>query len=85
MFSFITGKIKTIVIGILALALPIIYVMGRLGGSTRIKQAVLKEEAEKAKKRANFYQKMAEHEQEIESGRTRSHSEFIDKLRKDGL
>ena len=85
MFGFITGKIKTVVIAVLALAIPIIYIMGRLGGSTRIKQAVLKEEAEKAKKRANFYQKMAENEQDIESGRTRSHSEFIDKLRQGGL
>ena len=85
MFGFITGKIKTVVIAVLALAIPIIYIMGRLGGSSRIKQAVLKEEAEKAKKRANFYQKMAENEQEIESGRTRSHSEFIDKLRQGGL
>ncbi len=85
MFGFITGKIKTVVIAVLAIAIPIIYIMGRLGGSSRIKQAVLKEEAEKAKKRANFYQKMAENEQEIESGRTRSHSEFIDKLRQGGL
>ena len=85
MFGFITGKIKTVVIAVLALAIPIIYIMGRLGGSSRIKQAVLKEEAEKAKKRANFYQKMAENEQDIESTRTRSHSEFIDKLRQGGL
>ena len=85
MFGFITGKIKTAIIVVLALALPILYLFGRLGGGARVERAVLKEEADKAKRRANFYKDMAEHEQEIESGRARNADDLVNKLRIDGL
>ena len=85
MLSLITGKIKTVVIIVLGLGLPILYFLGRSSGGSKVKQAVLEEEAEKAEKRANFYKKMAEYEQEIESDRPRNSDEFIDRLRRDGL
>jgi len=56
-----------------------------MGGGARVKQAVLEEEAEKAEKRADFYKKMAEHEQDIENERPRNHDDFINRLRSDGL
>lgn len=85
MFGFITGKIKTAIIVILSVGLPIIYIFGRIGGGSKIKQEVLRQEAESAKTRLNFYKKMAEHEQEIEDNRPRNHDEFINRLRSDGL
>jgi endonuclease V-like protein UPF0215 family len=85
MIGLITGKIKTAVIILLSVGLPILYVLGRMGGGAKVKQTVLKEEAEKAEKRADFYKKMAEHEQIIEDDRPRNHDDFINKLRSDGL
>lgn len=85
MISLITSKLKTAIIIILSVGLPILYVLGRIGGGARIKQAVLEEEAEKAEKRADFYKKMAEHEQDIENDRPRNHDDFINRLRSDGL
>tara|TARA_B100000214_G_C23820996_1_gene559623 strand:+ start:491 stop:748 length:258 start_codon:yes stop_codon:yes gene_type:complete len=85
MFGFITGKIKTAIILVLSIAIPVIYIFGRMGGGSKVKQAVLEEEAEKAKRRANFYKDMAKHEQEIESGRSRNADDLVSKLRSDGL
>tara|TARA_B100001113_G_scaffold318833_1_gene287095 strand:- start:448 stop:705 length:258 start_codon:yes stop_codon:yes gene_type:complete len=85
MLSLITGKIKTVVIIVLGLGLPILYFLGRMNGGSKIKQAVLEEEAEKAEKRADFYKKMAEYEQNIENDRPRNADDFIDRLRRDGL
>ena len=85
MFSFITGKIKTAIIVILSVGLPILYVLGRLTGGSKIKQAVLKEEAEKAGKRADFYKAMAEDEREIEANKPDNRDELVSKLRSDGL
>jgi hypothetical protein len=59
---FIFGKIKTYIIGALALALPIIYVMGKVRGSANEKNKVLKDDLQAQQKATNFYKKMAEHE-----------------------
>jgi uncharacterized membrane-anchored protein YhcB (DUF1043 family) len=85
MFSFITGKIKTAIIVILSVGLPILYVLGRLTGGSKIKQAVLKEEAEKAERRADFYKAIAEDEREIEANKPDNRDELVSKLRSDGL
>jgi uncharacterized membrane-anchored protein YhcB (DUF1043 family) len=85
LFSFITGKIKTAIIVILSVGIPIIYIFGKMSGGSKVKQAVLKEEVEKAKKRADFYKNMVEYEQEYESDRARTPDDFIRKLREDGL
>ena len=85
LFGFITGKIKTAIIVILSVGLPILYIVGRMTGGSKVKQAVLKEEAEKAEKRAEFYKRMVAHEQEYESDRARTPDDFIRKLREDGL
>lgn len=59
---FIFGKIKTYIIGALALALPIIYVMGKVRGSANEKNKVLKDDLQAQQKATDFYKKMAEHE-----------------------
>ena len=59
---FIFGKIKTYIIGALALAIPIIYVMGKVRGSANEKNKVLKDDLQSQQKATNFYKKMAEHE-----------------------
>ena len=85
MFSFITSKIKTAIIVVLSVGLPILYVLGRLTGGTKVKQAVLKEEAEKAEKRADYYKEMAEDEQEIEANKPGNRDDLVSKLRTGGL
>lgn len=59
---FIFGKIKTYIIGALALALPIIYVMGKVRGSANEKNKVLKDDLQAQQKATDFYKKMAEYE-----------------------
>lgn len=59
---FIFGKIKTYIIGALALALPIIYVMGRVRGAANEKNKVLKDDLQAQEKATDFYKAMAEHE-----------------------
>ena len=54
MLSLITGKIKTVIIIVLGLGLPLLYFLGRSSGGSKIKQAILEEEAEKAEKEQIF-------------------------------
>lgn len=85
MFSLITGKIKTAVIVVLSLALPVIYLLGRIGGGTRAKNNVLKDELDAAHKQTDFYKAMQEHEADIQSTAPRDRSSLIERLRRDGL
>jgi hypothetical protein len=59
---FVFGKIKTYIIAALALALPIIYVMGRVKGKAAEKNAVLKDDLTTAHKTNDFYKAVSEHE-----------------------
>lgn len=59
---FIFGKIKSYIIGALALALPIIFVMGKVKGAAKEKNKVLKDDLQAQKKTSDFYKAMAEHE-----------------------
>lgn len=77
----IFGKIKTYIIAALALALPIIYVMGRVGGAAKEKNKVLKDELEAQNKASDFYQKMAGHEDDSLTDR----KSVTDRLRSNGL
>ena len=78
---FIFGKIKTYIIGALALALPIIYVMGRVRGAANEKNKVLKDDLQAQKKATDFYKVMAEHEADsITDSRS-----LTDRLRGNGL
>ena len=46
----------------LAMALPIIYVMGKVKGAAKEKNKVLKDDLQAQEKSTDFYKAMAEHE-----------------------
>ena len=79
---FIFGKIKTYIIGALAVLLPILYVLGRKDGKKIEKTKVLADELQAKEKANDFYKAMAEHE---EDGTIDSRSGLTDRLRRDGL
>ena len=78
---FIFGKIKSYIIGALALALPIIYVMGKVRGAANEKNKVLKDDLQAQKKATDFYKAMAEHEDFNPTSR----NDLTERLRRDGL
>lgn len=78
---FVFGKIKSYIIGALALALPIIYVMGQVKGRAKEKTKVLKDELEAQTKASDFYKNMAEHESDTLTDRR----SVTDRLRNNGL
>ena len=78
---FIFGKIKTYIIASLALALPILYVVGQITGRAKEKNKVLKDELEAQNKASDFYKNMAEHETDTLTDR----KSVTDRLRSNGL
>lgn len=78
---FVFGKIKSYIIGALALALPILYVMGQVKGRAKEKTKVLKDELEAQTKASDFYKNMAEHESDTLTDRR----SVTDRLRNNGL
>ena len=78
---FLFGKIKTYIIGALALALPIIYVMGKVMGAAKEKNKVIKDELEASEKATDFYKAMAEDEEDAITDR----KSLTDRLRGNGL
>ena len=78
---FIFGKIKSYVILTLTLALPLIYLMGRVKGHAAEKNKVLKDDLQAQQKTTQFYKKMAEHEQDDINDR----ASLTDRLRGNGL
>ena len=78
---FIFGKIKTLIIAALAIAVPIIYLMGKVKGSSAEKKKILEDELEASNKSKEFYKKMSEHENDNLADR----SDVSKRLRKSGL
>ena len=78
---FVFGKIKTYIIGALALALPIIYVMGQVTGRSKEKNKVLKDDLQAQKKTTDFYKAMAQHENDKITDR----KSLTERLRGNGL
>ena len=78
---FIFGKIKTYIIGALALALPIIYAMGKVMGAAKEKNKIIKDELEASEKATDFYKAMAENEEDAITDR----KSLTDRLRGNGL
>jgi len=75
------SKIKSYAIGALALALPIIYVMGQVKGRAKEKTKVLEDELEAQTKVSDFYKNMAAHENDTLTDR----KSVTDRLRNNGL
>jgi hypothetical protein len=78
---FVFGKIKSYIIGALALALPIIYLMGQVKGRAKEKTKVLEDELEAQTQASDFYKNMAEHENDTLTDR----KSVTDRLRNNGL
>jgi hypothetical protein len=78
---FIFGKIKTYIIAALAMAIPIIYIMGRVTGASKEKNKVLQDDLQAEKKNTDFYKVMAEHEEDNITDR----NGLTDRLRGNGL
>jgi hypothetical protein len=78
---FLFSKIKTYAIGALALALPIIYLMGKVRGAANEKNKILTDELEAQNQASDFYKKMAEHENDAIPDRP----SLVNRLRNDGL
>jgi len=78
---FIFGKIKTYIIAALAMAIPIIYIMGRVTGASKEKTKVLQDDLQAEKKNTKFYKAMAEHEEDNITDR----NGLTDRLRGNGL
>jgi 2-hydroxy-3-keto-5-methylthiopentenyl-1-phosphate phosphatase len=78
---FIFGKIKTLIIAALAITLPLLYVMGRMKGSSAEKKKILEDEVEASNKSKEFYKKMNEHEDDFFVDR----ASVSKRLRKSGL
>ena len=67
--------------GALALALPIIYLMGKVRGAANEKNKILTDELEAQNQASDFYKKMAEHETDAITDRP----SLVNRLRNDGL
>lgn len=78
---FIFSKIKTYIIGALALAIPIIYVMGKVVGANKEKNKILKDDLQASKKKTNFYKAISEHEEDTITDR----KSLTERLRGNGL
>jgi hypothetical protein len=79
---FILGKIKTYIIGALALLLPILYVLGRKDGKKLEQQKTSQDALEATQNASDFYKAMAEHEDDFNPV---SRNDLTDRLRRDGL
>lgn len=84
-FNLALGKIKVILMGIVAALLPILYILGRRDGSKIEKTAALEEALETENERADFYKAMEQSTNEIESSTPRNRTELTKRLREHGL
>ena len=82
MFGFITGKIKTWALAAAAIALPLIYILGRKDGSKASQVQQLKDAAETNNDRAEFYRRIADYPDDY--GRFNRH-DLVERLRSGGL
>lgn len=85
MFGFLTGKLKTYIIGALAVLLPILYVLGRRDQKQIQRSQALEDALETEKDRADFYRSMEQHSNDIEDTTPSSRSDIVKRLRGNGL
>jgi hypothetical protein len=85
MFGFLTGKLKTYIIGALAVLLPILYVLGRRDQKQIQKSEALEDALETERDRADFYRSMEQHSHEIEGASPTSRDDVVKRLRGNGL
>jgi lipopolysaccharide biosynthesis regulator YciM len=76
------GRIKSYLIGVLFLALPIIYILGTVLGRKAAQTDRVIDANKSANDAAEFYKRMAEYEADVS---ITNRSDLIERLRKDGL
>lgn len=84
-FNLVLGKIKIILAGIVAVLLPILYILGRRDGAKIEKNAALEEALDTEHERADFYKAMEQSNNEIESNTPRNRDDLVKRLRGSGL
>jgi hypothetical protein len=84
-FVGIWGKVKIVLAGLLAMLLPILYILGRRDGSKLEQREALKEAVETEHERADFYKAMEQESNEIESDAPRNRDDLSKRLREHGL
>jgi len=85
MFGFLTGKLKTYIIGALAVLLPILYVLGRRDQKQIQRSKALEDALETETDRADFYKSMEQHNNDIEGNTPSSRDDIVKRLRGNGL
>ena len=87
MFPFvgIWGKLKILFAGLVAMLLPILYVLGRRDGANIERTKALKEAHEVEQDRGDFYEEMEQEISEIESNTPRGRDGLAQRLREHGL
>jgi hypothetical protein len=85
MFGFLTGKLKTYIIGGLALLLPVLYVMGRRDQKQIQRADALEDALEVEADRADFYRSMEQHNHDSEGSTPSSRDDIVKRLRGTGL
>jgi hypothetical protein len=78
---FLIGKLKTYLLGALAIAMPIIYMIGKVKGAAVEKTKVLEDELQAQHKATDFYKAMADNETHNITDRR----SLVERLRNDGL
>lgn len=81
MFS-VVGKIKDVLIAILAILLPVLYILGRKDGGLKAKTDTLADDLDAQNKVSDFYKAMAE---DAEDFNPTNRSDLADRLRRNGL
>lgn len=76
------GRIKSYVIGVLLLILPVIYILGTLLGRKAAQTDRVTDANRAANDAAEFYKRIAEHEADTSIS---SRADLVERLRKDGL
>jgi hypothetical protein len=76
------GRIKSYIIGVLLLALPVIYLLGTLLGRKTAQTDRVVDANHAANETAEFYKRMAEHEADFSIA---TRGDLVERLRKDGL
>lgn len=79
------GKVKLIIMGLIAAALPILYLLGRRDGSQLEERKVLDDALKTEKKRSDFYKAMEQHDAEVQDATPRDRDELAKRLRQHGL
>jgi len=84
-FVGIWGKLKVVFAGLVAMLLPILYVLGRRDGANIERNKALKEAHEVEQDRGDFYEEMEQEISEIESHAPRDRRGLAQRLREHGL